>query len=482
MQSLKHHWKRFFSKTGKSEVPAPEQLEREIQALSSESHVHAEDVQRLRSDFEHTRDEENRKIASLEQVRESIEEARDEDHRKLVNLASLNQRLEAAREADSRKISHLEQRLEGLEADRSQLRSQVEALRGALEKTESGLEHMVSGLKHTDESVRQLQASTEEQSRNLGTSLQEASSRLDSTDGHIRQLEGQLENERKDYLTILQQLQGAVTKQDTRVSWTMAAAGFALLLGAIAGGILIWDVQKNATTLSSMNTDIKELMTSVNGLLQEERAHSVDTRQQSMPAPAAVTEGDTTMAAIPERLAVEEAEPPASTAKTTISKPPPKPYILSSALEGGRAKQTEGLQQKARSEADVFFEKNAKREGVISLPSGVQYRVVKSGSGKSPLPTDKVVAKYVGMTRDGTIFEETYTAHEPGTYSMSELKPGWREVLLKMEEGSEFEMYIPGKLASSGGVEKRDVLGNEPNIYLVELVKVLRDGMPASSE
>ena len=83
------------------------------------------------------------------------------------------------------------------------------------------------------------------------------------------------------------------------------------------------------------------------------------------------------------------------------------------------------------------------------------------------------------MTLDGNIFDETYTTDEAVTYSMNELQPGWREVLLKMEEGSEFELYIPGNLTASGNVRKRGMLGYEPNIYLVELLEVLGDGMPA---
>ena len=472
MQSLKHYWKRLFSGTGHSDEAASEQLEREIQALSNESHAHAEDVQRLRSDFEHTRDEENRKIASLEQVRKSIEGARDKDHRKLAELESINQALQAARDTDSRKLLALEQRLAGLEAERNELRGQVKALGDTVAETASGLED-------TNGKVKQLRDSTTEQVRNFGMSLQEAGSRLDSADGHIQQLEGRLENERKDYLTILQQLQGSISKQDTRVSWTMAAAGFALLLGATAGGILIWDVQKNAATLSGMSADIKELMTSVNGLRQKERAQSFDTRQQAMPAPAAVPESDPTESAVPEDVAVEKPEPATEPAGATISKNTTNPYFLSSALKGGRAKQTEGLKQKTRSEADKFFEENAKLDGVVTLSSGVQYRVVQQGSGKSPQSSDRVVIKYVGMTLDGNIFDETYTTDEAVTYSMNELQPGWREVLLKMEEGSEFELYIPGNLTASGNVRKRGMLGYEPNIYLVELLEVLGDGMSA---
>ena len=475
MHSLKHYWKRLFSRAGESEAPAPEQLEREIQTVSSESHALAEDVQRFRSDFEHTREEEERKIASLEQVRTAMEQAREQDHRKLTEFESINQTLQTARDSDSKKIQELERRLAELEAERARTKEQARALEDSLAETTSRLEK-------TDGQVRQLQASTVEQAQHLSASLQETGSRVDSTDDHIRELEGRLDSERKDYLSILQQMQGTMRKQDSRMGWTMAAAGFALLLGATAGAILIWDVQKNAGMLSRMSTDIRELMTSVNDHMSRQHSRQDDVRQQAMPAPDVVPESRETVAAAPKAEAVAKPESTAPSTGATISKPASNPYFLSSALERGRAKQTEGLRQMTRSDADVFFEKNAKLEGVISLPSGVQYRIVTPGSGRSPLPADKVVVKYVGTTLDGAIFDETYTADEPGIYSMNELQPGWREVLLKMEEGTEFELYIPAKFTTGGGVRKRGVLGYEPNIYLIELVQVLRDGMPTSSE
>ena len=127
-----------------------------------------------------------------------------------------------------------------------------------------------------------------------------------------------------------------------------------------------------------------------------------------------------------------------------------------------------------------FFAQNATMPGVISLPSGVQYRIVKSGHGKSPSLSDQVVVDYVGMKPDGTVFDETYSSGTPSTFSMNEVMPAWRQALSKMQEGAEFELYVPPSLAS-GSVRKRSMLGYEPSIYLIELLQVVNTGTTGPS-
>ena len=472
MGSIREFWKGLFSRGSKSDAPAPEKLEREISALSSGNLALADDMQRIRSDLEHTREEEDRKIANLEQVRQSMELAREQDHRKLVEFESINQELQSARDADSKRILELEKRLSGIESGHNEVHKQARALEDSLTETKSRLEK-------TDAGLEDLLEKSKQQASQFEASLTNAGNRLESTDNQLRKLEGRLVDERKDNLTILQQMQATMRKQDTRMGWTMAAAAFAMLLGATAGGILIWDVQKNAVMLSGMSADIKELMSSVNGHLASRHRSGDEARQQAvLPVPAPESRPPVAAAVPPgqESNTAKEAPPvPAPAASATVKKPATNPYFLSSALERGRPKQTEGLRQTMRKETEDFFRDNAKLEGVISMESGVQYRVVTPGSGKAPLPGDKVVVKYLGTTLDGNIFDETYTADEPSVFSVNELQPGWREVMLKMEEGTEFELYVPPDMATSGSVRKRGVLGYEPSIYLIELLQVMRD-------
>jgi FKBP-type peptidyl-prolyl cis-trans isomerase len=102
-----------------------------------------------------------------------------------------------------------------------------------------------------------------------------------------------------------------------------------------------------------------------------------------------------------------------------------------------------------------FLADNAKKDGVKTLPSGLQYRVIKSGSGKSPTANDQVTVTYKGWLIDGTVFDQT----DPGqsaTFPAGALIPGWVEALQLMKEGDEWEIVIPSALgygeAGAGGV------------------------------
>ena len=224
MGSIREFWKGLFSRGSKSDAPAPEKLEREISALSSGNLALADDMQRIRSDLEHTREEEDRKIANLEQVRQSMELAREQDHRKLVEFESINQELQSARDADSKRILELEKRLSGIESGHNEVHKQARALEDSLTETKSRLEK-------TDAGLEDLLEKSKQQARQFEASLTNAGNRLESTDNQLRKLEGRLVDERKDNLTILQQMQATMRKQDTRMGWTMAAAAFAMLLG-----------------------------------------------------------------------------------------------------------------------------------------------------------------------------------------------------------------------------------------------------------
>ena len=313
--------------------------------------------------------------------------------------------------------------------------------------------------------------------------MQETGNRISETAGHVKQMEDRLWHEREEYQSLFENTQAHLRRQDSRMSWAITAAMFAMVLGAVAGAILIWDVQKNAKILAGMSSDIKELMAAMDTRTSE----PVSSRR--VPVLPALPAQDPVAAELPESVAAVQPEPepektPAPSTPSTITKSgSSNPYFLSSAIHpGSRPRQTEGLKQTTRSEVDAFFEQNAKNEGVVTMPNGAQYRVVSRGTGRTPRPGDKVVVQYVGIKLDGTIFDETYTTDEPSTFSMNELMPGWQEVLLKMEEGAEFELYLPPALTTRGSTRKRNVLGQEPSIYLVELLQVLNDGATEKSQ
>ena len=100
--------------------------------------------------------------------------------------------------------------------------------------------------------------------------------------------------------------------------------------------------------------------------------------------------------------------------------------------------------EKAKGEA--FLADNAKREGVITTPSGLQYEVIKMGKGKKPVASDKVKVHYHGTLIDGNVFDSSVDRGEPITFALTQVIPGWTEGLQLMPVGSKFKLYIPQNL------------------------------------
>jgi FKBP-type peptidyl-prolyl cis-trans isomerase FklB len=117
----------------------------------------------------------------------------------------------------------------------------------------------------------------------------------------------------------------------------------------------------------------------------------------------------------------------------------------------------------------AFLAANAKKPGVTTLPSGLQYRVIQPGSGKKPALDDSVTVHYRGTLVDGGEFDSTYNNDAPVTYRVSEVMPGWTEALQLMPEGAVWELVIPPQLDFG----KRGPLENRILIYQLELLSVI---------
>ena len=102
--------------------------------------------------------------------------------------------------------------------------------------------------------------------------------------------------------------------------------------------------------------------------------------------------------------------------------------------------------KEAKSEGEKYLSENAKKEGVVTLPSGLQYQVLKEGNGKSPKATDKVVCHYEGMLIDGTMFDSSVQRGEPATFPLNGVIAGWTEGLQLMKEGAKYRFFIPYQL------------------------------------
>ena len=133
--------------------------------------------------------------------------------------------------------------------------------------------------------------------------------------------------------------------------------------------------------------------------------------------------------------------------------------------------------QKAAGEENVkkgeaFLAANAKKEGVKVLPSGLQYKVLKAGSGKSPKATETVKVHYHGTLIDGTVFDSSVEKGMPATFGVSQVIPGWIEALQLMKEGDKWQLVIPSKLAYGERAPGGKIGPNSVLVFEVELISI----------
>jgi FKBP-type peptidyl-prolyl cis-trans isomerase FklB len=130
------------------------------------------------------------------------------------------------------------------------------------------------------------------------------------------------------------------------------------------------------------------------------------------------------------------------------------------------------LSEKNKAEGEKFLAENAKKEGVKVLPSGLQYKEITPGTGKSPKTADTVTTHYKGTLTDGTEFDSSYKRGEPATFPVSGVIPGWTEALQLMKEGAKWQLFVPPNLAY-GEKGAGQVIGpNATLIFEVELLTV----------
>ncbi len=135
------------------------------------------------------------------------------------------------------------------------------------------------------------------------------------------------------------------------------------------------------------------------------------------------------------------------------------------------AKKEEAAKQNKK-DGESFLAENKKKEGVKTLPSGLQYKVIKAGAGKKPKSTDTVTVHYRGTLINGTEFDSSYKRGQTVSFQVSGVIPGWTEALQLMEEGAKWQLFIPSNLAygerGAGGV----IGPNATLIFEVELVSI----------
>ena len=133
------------------------------------------------------------------------------------------------------------------------------------------------------------------------------------------------------------------------------------------------------------------------------------------------------------------------------------------AAEAGKAAKVAG---------EDFLAENGKKDGVVTLPSGLQYQVLKEGDGKKPSATDQVVCHYEGTLIDGTVFDSSYQRNQPATFGLNQVIAGWTEGVQLMQEGAKYRFFIPYNLAYGERGAGAQIPPFAALVFDVELIEV----------
>ncbi|KTC81398.1 FKBP-type peptidyl-prolyl cis-trans isomerase [Legionella brunensis] len=139
------------------------------------------------------------------------------------------------------------------------------------------------------------------------------------------------------------------------------------------------------------------------------------------------------------------------------------------------AKRTAEFSKKAdenKAKGEAFLNQNKAKEGVVSLPSGLQYKIIQKGDGAKPSKEDTVTVEYTGTLIDGQVFDSTDKAGKPATFKVSQVIPGWTEALQLMPAGSTWEVYVPADLAYGPRSVGGPIGPNETLIFKIHLISV----------
>lgn len=150
-----------------------------------------------------------------------------------------------------------------------------------------------------------------------------------------------------------------------------------------------------------------------------------------------------------------------------------------------RARQTEKRRLQGEENlaaGEEYLSENKGKPGVVTLPSGLQYKVIKEGEGEPPAAHDQVSVNYRGTLIDGTEFDSSYNRGEPATFGVSGVIKGWTEALQLMKPGAKWELYIPSALAYAERGSGAQIGPNSTLIFDVELISVNKQQPPPAPE
>ena len=382
-------------------------------------------------------------------------------HTLATDLEDLRNELNSTRNSHLELLADLEPQLDGIEAERAGTRDQLQALENSLTEAVS---------RHSD---------TEQQLKALERQLVGERERRRATLNTFEEKLTRLQIEQESLINIQSGLADSLRKNRR---WATLAVGAAFLVGALAGITKIRDAEKDIPEQAAVTSDANPSL--------EIQVSPQDTppleEPISLTGEAVESAAFETETAPIEKTEPTIGEPLISGPKAGASEPvgneqtgridkldlPPEGDAsapLMHSLTPGQA-----MAAAMEFETKAFFEENAGKEGIISLPSGLQYKVLRTGHGQSPGPTDMVILHYRGSLPDGREFDSSYAEKAPAAYRVDEVIAGWREALQRMQEGAQWELYIPPDLAHSAGTWETP--GFLPLIYRIELISVSKAG------
>lgn len=128
--------------------------------------------------------------------------------------------------------------------------------------------------------------------------------------------------------------------------------------------------------------------------------------------------------------------------------------------------------QEQMEEQEKFLAENAKREGVVTTPSGLQYEILQEGTGEKPGPTTRVTVHYEGSLSNGNVFDSSYKRGQPATFGVNQVIAGWTEAMQMMPVGSKWRLFIPSELGYGSRGAGDSIPPNSALIFDVELLSM----------
>ena len=147
---------------------------------------------------------------------------------------------------------------------------------------------------------------------------------------------------------------------------------------------------------------------------------------------------------------------------------------LRTAFAGRQQQRAAQVGERNAADGATFMAANTSKKGVITTRSGLQYQVVRPGSGARPMVGDKVKVNYEGRLPNGTVFDSSYARGEPADFPLSSVIPGWREGVALMPVGAKYRFWVPGELAYGKRGSPPNIGPNQVLVFDVELMEILK--------